>query len=124
MGGLSDLWGVHIAPMFIHPIHLDTPICSESFNMVFILLVHKMFSYFRGSHGGLSGLECIHIPPMFIYPLYVLMPPLCLDTPIHLGASEHMGASKHIGCQNIWGHPNIQGAYGHTLSLTTLHDCI
>ena len=24
-GGLSDLGGVHIPPMFIHPIHLDTP---------------------------------------------------------------------------------------------------
>ena len=24
-GGLSDLGGVHMPPMFIHPIHLDTP---------------------------------------------------------------------------------------------------
>ena len=74
-GGLSDLGGVHIPPMFIHPIHLDTPLYLESLNRVFILLFYKMFSYFRGSHGGLSDLDGVHMPPMFIDPIY-------LDTPI------------------------------------------
>ena len=55
-------------PILIHPLHLDTPICSESSNRVFILLVHKIFSYFRGSHRGLSDLGGVHMPPMFIHP--------------------------------------------------------
>ena len=65
------LRGCPYAPMCIHPIQWETPICSESFNRVFILLYHKMFSYFRDSHGGLSDLGGVHIPPMFICPLYI-----------------------------------------------------
>ena len=54
--------------MFIYcPIHLDTSICLECFNRVFILY-HKMFSYFRGSHGGLSDLRGFHMTPMVIHP--------------------------------------------------------
>ena len=56
-------------------IHLDTPIYSASFNRVFILLYHKMFSYFRGSHGGLSDLEGVHMPLSSYTPIH-------LDTPV------------------------------------------
>ena len=34
------------------PTQTKPPICSVSFNRAFILLYHKMFSYFRGRHGG------------------------------------------------------------------------
>ena len=88
--------GVSIFPLCSYnPIHLDTSICSESFHRVFILLVHKMFSYFRGSH-GVVRLREYPDASMFIYPLYVLMPPYIWG---HL---------------NIWEHPNIQGEYCHS----------
>ena len=76
-------WCPYAPYVHIPPIHLDTPIYSESFNRVFILLYHKMFSYFRGSYGGLSDLGGIHMLPMFIHPPYIWTPPIYLDT-LHL----------------------------------------
>ena len=34
------------------PIHSDTPMCSGSFNRVFILLYHKMFPTLEAGMGG------------------------------------------------------------------------
>ena len=73
-GGLSDLGDVHIPPILIHPIHLDTPLYLENLNRVFILLFYKMFSYFRDSQGGLPYLGDVYISPMLIHPIH-------LDTP-------------------------------------------
>ena len=80
---------VHTPPYIWTPtIHLDTPICSESFNRVFILLFLKTFSYFRGSHGGLLDLG-------------VSLCPLCLYTPIHLD-TYHTFGHPHFFRVLIW----------------------
>ena len=91
MGGVR-LKGCPYAPYVHTPPYIWTPpIHLASFNRVFILLFHKLFSYFRGSHGGLSDLGGIHMPLMFIYCLYVSKPPyvctspICLDVPYMFG---------------------------------------
>ena len=44
--------GCIYAPMFIHPHTFGTPICSESFNRVFILLYHNCFPTLEAVMGG------------------------------------------------------------------------
>ena len=67
--GVNRLRGVHMSPMFIcpytfgHPIHLDTPICSE-FNRAFIS--YKMFLTLEAGMGGLSDLGGVHMPHVHI----------------------------------------------------------
>ena len=52
MGGCQTL-EVSICLLYLYtPIHLDTPICSESFNRVFILLYHKCFPTLEAVMGG------------------------------------------------------------------------
>ena len=71
---------VSICPLCSHtPIHLDTPICSKSFNRAFILLYHKCFPTLEAVMGVVRLRVCPYTP-------YVHMPPVCLDTPICLDA--------------------------------------
>ena len=109
--GVVRLRGCPYAPQYSYtPIHLETPICSGNFNRVFILLYHKMFSYFRGSHGVVRLRGYPYTPCMFGCP-HMFGCPICWDMPIHLGGSEHMGVSKHMGTSKhtggIWIHPSL-----------------
>ena len=108
--------------VYMPPIHLDTPVCSEIFKRVFILLIHKMFSYFRGSHGGLSELRvysyapvcfkapmCGHPPYVWTSP-YVQMPPNVWGHPNKRGHPNIWGYPNIWGCPNIWGNQTYGGA--------------
>ena len=99
--GVVRLRGCPYGPYVNTPLYIwITTICSETFNRVFILLFHKMFSYCRGSHRGLSDLWCVHMPPSSYAPI-CFKSPICLDTPI---CSD---APKCKGHPNIWGCPNL-----------------
>ena len=72
--GLSYLAGVNMPLCSYTPIHLDIPICSESFNRVFILLYHKCLPTLEAVMEVVRLRVCPYAP-------YVYMPPICLDAP-------------------------------------------
>ena len=104
--------GVHMPPLWSYIPHtFGCPPYIQSFNTVFILLYHKMFSYFRGRHEGLSDLGDVHMPP------YVHMPHVCLDTLIYLDTPYMFGypsvclgpAPVCLDAPCMSGHPHMFG---------------
>ena len=82
---------VHTPPYIWMP-----PICSESYNRVFILLYHKMFPTLEVVNGVVKTYGVSICPTMFTCPLYASMTPyvwtppdmfrypICLDTHLYV----------------------------------------
>ena len=88
---------VHMPPYFHTPPYIwMPPICSESFNRVFILLYHKMFSYFRARYWGLSDLEGLHMSSN------VHMPHVCLDAPCMFGCPHTFGHPPYVWTSTLY----------------------
>ena len=103
MGGwLSDLCDVHMCLLCSCTLHtFGHPQYVQSFNRVFILLFHKIFSYFKGSHGGCQNKGYPYAPYIYMTPVcsvspYVWTSPICLDAP-YIGHPHMFRCPKCIG---------------------------
>ena len=113
-----------MSPMFIHPPYIWNPPYVQSFNRVFILLYHKMFSYFRGSHGGCKTYR-VSICPLCSYTPYIWTPPyvqrvfigylFCFIIKCFPTLEAVMGVVRLTGCPYVtyvhtphtFGHPHM-----------------
>ena len=100
--------------MFINLHTFGYPPYVQSFNRVFILLYHKMFSYFIGRYWGLSYLGGVHMP------LYVWTP-LCLNAPCIFGCPIPLDAPCMFGCLILLYAPIHLGVSKHTRGIPPMH---